>query len=474
MFRKIASILLSIAMLLTFCACGSGGDKDKTDGASSGSGELSSADVDAATFKGLKFKTNPDLDFGGKTIKVARDTAPQEGISENYDRELAIKEVIEEKYNVKIEYVEYGSNATSLAENMVLNHMSGTAWADIVFTTSPNLLSLLTNEGIFRAMDEYIDFENERFKLTSVATKYVDGKHYSYYPTQTDAGYFVYYNTSILADNNCEDPRELYEAGKWDWAAFENTVKSCTGMVGGKTVYGLAGSNVLDGLMASNGMSVISADTSKGKVSCNLFTEPGKKVLDFVRKLSYEYKAVDGTYGSHNGIETFNNSYAAMLIGPQYYGSHLVQTGIPYEMVPLPIGPDTKTHTNLCQYCYCYSISTHSEYSTEDLLQIAFELERNDPAIGDTYRKQDYEGKLQAFIEQYVDQANHYFDDTQAEFVYDFINKDTTVSMVDWVTDDLKTVISTKVYYPISTGEDVRSRLTAIESEINAALDEQF
>ena len=164
-----------------------------------------------------------------------------------------------------------------------------------------------------------------------------------------------------------------------------------------------------------------------------------------------------------------------MLVGPQYYGSHLVQTGIPYEMVPLPIGPDTDTYTNICQYCYCYSLSTTSTYKTEDLLQLAFELERNDPAIGDdVYRSDDYEGKLQSFIDEYVDQANHYIDDTQAQFVYDFINEEKTVNKIEWLTDDLKKVITEKIYSPISQGEDVRSHLTSVEPVIKTALDEQF
>jgi len=462
--KRLLAVALSLCMLFALGGCG-----DKENGGKN-SGELTSADVDAATFEGFKFKTNPDLDFGGKTVKVARDTAPKEGVSANYDRELTIKAAMEEKYNVKIEYVEYGSDGP--IENLVLNHMSGTAYADIVFTTSPNLLQALTNKGIFRPLDDYLDFSIDRFKLTSTATKYVDGKHYSYYPIKYDAGYFVYYNTDLLLNNNCDDPRELYDAGKWNWEAFEKIAKACTGEKNGKTIYGIAGSNLLDGLMASNGLSMVSA--ADGKVTCNLFTDAGKNALNFLRTLTYTDKAVDGTYGSHNGIETFNNNFAAMLIGPQYYGSHLVSTGIPYEMVPLPIGPDTDKYTNICQYCYCYSLSANSTYKTEDLLQLAFELERNDPALEDVYRSDDYEGKLQAFIDEYVDQANHYIDDTQAQFVFDFVNDKETVNKIEWLTDDLKKVITEKIYSPISKGEDVRSHLTSVEPVIKTALDEQF
>lgn len=466
-FKRLAVIALCFILTVTCCGCGSSNE-------SKGNGSETSASVDEITFEGLKFEINKDLDFGGKTVKIARYPAiPEPGLTANYDREIAIKEVIEEKYNVKIEWIKYTSEE-ELMKNLVLNHMSNKTWADLVFTTTPFLLSALNNDGVFRAVDDYIDFSNDRFKLTDVATKYVDGKHYSYYPTSYEAGYFVYYNTNLIAESNCDDPRELYDAGKWNWNSFEKIAKACTKVKSGKTIYGVAGSNILDGILASNGKALVSSDTKNKTAICNIFTDEGKNALEFVRKLAYTDKAVDGTYGSHNGIETFNNSHAAMLIGPQYYGSHLVQTGIPYEMVPLPLGDDVDAYTNLCQYCYCYSISKYSEFKTEDLLQLAFDLERNDPEIEGTYRERDYEGKLDTFIELNLDQANHYFDEAQAEFVYDFINKKETVNLIDWATTDILKIIAEKVYTPIYKGEDVRSHLTAIEPVIRAELDKQF
>ena len=114
------------------------------------------------------------------------------------------------------------------------------------------------------------------------------------------------------------------------------------------------------------------------------------------------------------------------------------------------------------------------KFKTEDLLQLALELERNDPAIEGTYRDTSYEGKLDWFVEQYVDRANHYYDEEQAKFVFDFINDEETVSYVDWNTANLKKIIKEKIYLPISKGEDVRSHLTSIESVVKNALKEQF
>ena len=89
-------LVLSLCMVAVLGACDKGGNN-------SGSGNLSSSDVDAITFEGLTFKTDANLDFGGKTVTIARDTAPKAGVSAKYDRELAIKAAMEKKYNVKIE-----------------------------------------------------------------------------------------------------------------------------------------------------------------------------------------------------------------------------------------------------------------------------------------------------------------------------------------------------------------------------------
>ena len=466
MKRKVLALVLCLCFIFSVCGCGNKTEQEPN-------GDTTNADYDAITFEGLKFETNPNLDFGGQTVVFVRNQEPMRGNSSHEDRELDIKEAIEKKYNVKIEYVVYGSDK-ELQDNLVLKHLSNEVYGDLVFTNTANYLQALTNDGLFRSLDDYIDYSIDRFAITDTATKYVDGKHYSYYPAENDQGYFVYYNTTILEENNCADPRELYEEGKWNWQEFEKIAVACTGVKNGRSIYGLAGSNILDGLMASNGLPVISNNAQTGKVSCNLFTDGGKKVLDFVRTLSFTHKAVDGTYGSHSGIESFNNNFAAMLVGPQYYGSHLVQTGVLFEMVPMPIGPDTSSYTNLREDCYCYSITTNSKFKTEDLLQLAFELERNDPAIEGTYRDTSYEGKLDWFIEQYVDRANHYYDDEQAKFVYDFINDEETVSYIDWNTASLKKIIKEKIYLPISKGEDVRSHLSSIESVINNALNEQF
>ena len=63
--KKILAILLCLILVIGLCACGGDGKKD--DG---GKKDITSADVDAATFEGLKFKPNKDLDIN-KLIEEA-------------------------------------------------------------------------------------------------------------------------------------------------------------------------------------------------------------------------------------------------------------------------------------------------------------------------------------------------------------------------------------------------------------------
>ena len=65
-FKRLLALVISLVMLLTFCGCG-----DKK-GGGKGSGDITSADVDEITFEGLKFEIDKNLDFGGKTVKIAR------------------------------------------------------------------------------------------------------------------------------------------------------------------------------------------------------------------------------------------------------------------------------------------------------------------------------------------------------------------------------------------------------------------
>ena len=99
--KKLLSLIMALVMLFALSACGDEAKKD--DKGSSDKAE--SSDVDSVTFKGLTFDINKELDFGGKTVKIARDRAPEPNVSDLWDRELEIKEYVEEKYNVKIEYV---------------------------------------------------------------------------------------------------------------------------------------------------------------------------------------------------------------------------------------------------------------------------------------------------------------------------------------------------------------------------------
>ena len=464
---KILALLTAVVMTVSLCGCGNNDGK----GGSKGNGGVpDNAEVDAVTFEGLKFDIDKELDFGGKTITLSHwGSIPEPGLSKYYDDMLTLREAIGEKYNCVIKDIPGGGD--NFVTELTAAFAAGQFYADLIFMPSTHLMQLAKVDGIFRPLDDYIDYSSDRFSMTQTFSQSANGKNYSYSIIEDIPCYTVIYNPALIADNGCDDPLKLYEAGKWDWNAFEAIVKACSKNVGGTQTFGVAGSNLLDGLMASNGLPIVGLDKENKGYKCNLYTDVGMETLEFVRTLTYTYTGADDTYGWHNGIETFKNSACAMIISPSYYGGNIVPSGMPFEIVPLPKGPSATKYVDYHDICDCNVVSSQSEYDTEDLLQVAFDLQRNDPTIGDTYIElSTREGRLDRFLTKNLDNNTCYFDDVQATRVFDFINDKETEHMLGYNVTDVAEIIKTKIYTPLTKGEDPRSLLTSNKSVIENAL----
>lgn len=457
---RMISALCCLVMLFVTVGCensdNSGGDKKGNKG-----------ETEDSVKTALKYEPNENLDLEGKTLTVSVwGSVTEEGKDEYFDRRYKLERRTEERYNVNIEWVP--TNPTTFTQDVMLAYTSGKKYADLIFSPSFNALELCKSGAVI-PLDDYIDYSSPFYALTGDYLKYVDGKHYSYMPDEisvNSTGFFITYNQTLLEKAGCEDPMELYEAGKWNWDAFKEIVKKTTIIENGKTVqYGVGGTNLLDGLCLSNGFSIISMEDKKFK--CNLYTDAGLNTLNMVREIGYTMKATDGYYGSSNSGLTFGDSKTAMMVCANYDTSSFITSGMPVATVPLPQGPDAKTKMLGLDLQEWWMVSSISEFNKKDLIQMALDMNDNDPAYEDTYFSA--EGKKENYVTRTYEN-NIFMTEEEGEFFYDYLMSDDVKTILNITSDDIKKVIVTDVYNPIVEGEEPRSVLERQKSVINTVL----
>lgn len=456
---RMISVFGCFVLLFASIGCG---DADKGNDKKS-----KKAEAKGSVKTALKYDANEDLDLGGKPLTVSVwGGVTEEGADEFFDRRYALERRTESRYNVNIEWVP--TNPTTFTQDVMLAYTSGKKYADLIFSPSFNALELCKSGAVI-PLDDYIDYSSPFYALTGDYLKYVDGKHYSYMPDEisvNSTGFFIAYNQTLLEKAGCKDPMELYKADKWDWDAFKEIVKKTTVIENGKTVqYGVGGTNLLDGLCLSNGFSMISMENKKYK--CNLYTDAGLRTLNMVREIGYTMKATDGYYGSSNSGLTFGDSKVAMMVCANYDTSGFITSGMPVATVPLPKGPDAKTKMLGLDLQEWWLVSSISEFDKKDLIQVALDMNDNDPAYEDTYFSA--EGKKENYITRTYEN-NIFMTEEEGEFFYDYITSDDVTTILNITSDDIKKVIVTDVYNPIVEGEEPRSVLERQKSVINTVL----
>ena len=362
------------------------------------------------------------------------------------------------------------TNTATFIQDVTLAFTSGKKFADLMFAPS-NYAFDLCKVGAAVPLDDYIDYTSPFYSLTGDNLRYVDGKHYSYMPDElsvNNLGYYITYNNTLLDKAGCEDPMELYKKGKWNWDAMKDIIKKTTVIESGEAVqYGIGGSNLLDALCLSNGFSLITMDTEKHKFNCGLYTDPGLTVLNYLREIGYTMKGTDGNYGGHNSKITFGDSKTALLICPAYYAGEYVMKGMDVGSVPMPKGPDAKNSTNGLDLQEWWLASAASDFDIKDLLQVALDMNDNDPDYEDTYLSPD--DQIEMFVNRMYDGAM-FATEEEAEFFKDYALSDDVKTILNISCPDIKDTMVGNVFYPILDGQDPRSVLEKVKPVINTAL----
>lgn len=379
MNKKVISLFLTAALLLTMCGCEknpskkdtsdtysewieeievSDGESDSSGSAGTGSkgnaskGNTSTGNknVDNIGHKGTGKKTVDNLNFGGKTYTKTIVGAITKGLN----RRIA---AFEKKYNCKIKLV---SLQWEQYNSQVATRMASGDPYDICGLQSYFFPEAVI-QGLYEPLEDYIYDADTYDSKTGVGIDMNVSSTFNYgghvYGVSNHNGAYatmmqvLYYNKVLFEEAGLDDPVELYKKGQWTWDALEKMAKKVTEPAKGKYLLGRDfGSTPF---ITSNGHQYTTVDKS-GKVKANL-SDP--KLTNALTKLKEFYSKYVGPKGySDNPTEFYNGNYY-MFQQSSTYGTYYMASSIEKSaafendfknlgVVPYPYGPDNTKKYN--------------------------------------------------------------------------------------------------------------------------------
>ena len=281
-------------------------------------------------------------------------TAP-ESYEARYNR---LKE-IEEKYNVKFEYVRttFDGIQISLDEGV----LSGRPEADVYEADINFGMSYALNEYCY-ALEDIVPVDNDVFNKQEVfkSLKFPSqDKTYlwSLYREESNV-YVLGFNWTLLQAKGLENPQDLYDRGEWTWDVFLDYCTKLTDLSATTPVYGFTGlwTNDLNGFLRSNGAQIA------GSPEGGLMTAATGEVLDVFKKLYVDLKVARPWNADDWAINNrYNDGSAAFFTaanwilndsGSNYGGGMDYPLNFEIGVVPFPVGPSGNQEAN-----YHHSVS---------------------------------------------------------------------------------------------------------------------
>ncbi len=268
---------------------------------------------------------------------------------------------VEEKYNVRFEYV--NMTYEGVKESINTSILAGTPDCDVYLcelqfgvpaainglatdlkTVLPEDADVLSTQNIL----SYLDLGDGKACLM----KQVMAQN------AVEATWPLAFNMSLLEDNNLEDPRELYARGEWTWDKFVEYLQVLTQDTDGDGVidqYGLDGfsKDVVGQLMMSNGASIAAGTTE------TLSSAATGEALQFYSDL-YNVYNVCAPYTFENPWDVQRFTYRNGNIGFWPGAAWVASTNADYDWdgsvgstlefetayVQWPVGPSGNAETN--------------------------------------------------------------------------------------------------------------------------------
>ncbi len=273
-FKRVASLLLALAMILTFAACQSGdasGDKGK--------------DAPNRPAANTETLAAPEYNVADKVVEVVVD-ADFTGQDPEKNTWARIAQSAKNHYGVELKPIVIPLEQQT---TRIISMIASDTPPDIVETSKlPGWFPRMCSEGTFVAISDYVNFEDLLWKdEVDTMSNYMIGDDYyalslgAYTPNE------MIYNKKIIREAGLTDPVELYKKGEWTWGKFEEYIEKLSGDTDGDyavDVFGTDNYPMSHCYLTSLGTGV--TQLANGKISLDPITGKNyEKLADYLNKM---------------------------------------------------------------------------------------------------------------------------------------------------------------------------------------------
>ncbi len=365
LYKKLLALGLCAAMTLGVVACG-GSTETTTTGTETASTESTAAETETATEstgeatlvhegsepRTIRIGTWYDHYYDSTHTDIHDDpsVADEELAQAHFD---VVKEV-EEKYNVKLEFVNL--TWTGIQESINTSILAGQPDCDIYeVDLSFGIPAALNGYAVDLAtiLPAENDLFNEQMIFSQVNIGKDDGSVYLFQGNSAEMllanTYMLAFNKQMLDEAGLEDPNALYERGEWTWDKWREYMLTLTQDTDGDGVtdiygYGSRWDFLVYNLTMSNGTTIASSETE------NLSSPEVAECLDFIYNM-YNVDKVAKPWNADDfdsNMNSYVNGEVACWIDAAWISSSNNNAGLAFDVIwcPWPIGPSGNVDTN--------------------------------------------------------------------------------------------------------------------------------
>lgn len=360
-YKRLLALGLSTAMVAGLTACGSA-DTASTSTTTDSAEETTEAGSDTASSgestlyndgetRTIKIGTWYDHYYDSTNTDIHDD--PSVSDEELAQQHFDIVKEVEDKYNVKIEFVNLTWDGTQ--ESINTSILAGTPDCDIYEVDLSFGIPAALN-GFATNLEDILPADSDIFNDQMVFSQVDIGKEDGVYLFQSNSAemglagtYMLAYNKQMLDEAGLEDPNALYERGEWTWDKWREYMLALTQDTDGDGVIDVYGFGsrydyLVYNLTMSNGTGIAMSDTE------NLSSPEVAEVLDFiynmynVDKVANPWNADDWDYNQN----CYMDGRVAFWCDAAWISNANDDASLGFDVVwcPWPIGPSGDEATN--------------------------------------------------------------------------------------------------------------------------------